>query len=62
MRKSEDYEYWKHPAEGFPKTIHWKVVAGNRQLSVLEDHDLVFDEHDLAIRKVQLGRKVPGCT
>lgn len=46
-------DYWKYPEEGFPRTIYWKVVAGNRRLTVLEDHDLVFDSYDLKIRKIE---------
>lgn len=45
-------DYWKEPEEGYPKTIYWKVIAGNRRLSVLEDHDIVFDDYDLKIRRI----------
>lgn len=44
--------YWKHPEEGFPITIKYKIIAGNRQLSMMEDHDIVFDKYDLKIRKI----------
>ena len=35
-----------------PKTIKWKIIAGptGYELSSLQDHDLVFDEHDYKIR------------
>lgn len=35
-----------------PKRINWKVVAGNRELSYYESYDLIFDQHDLKIRKL----------
>lgn len=34
-----------------PIKIKWKVVAGG-ELSVCQDHDLVFDETDLRIRQI----------
>lgn len=43
-----------HIYKNDPKTIYWRVVAGNRRLSVLEDHDLIFDDYDLKIRKMNL--------
>ena len=56
----ENYNYWKFPEKGYPQTIYWKIIAGNRKLDVLEDHDLVFDEYDYHIRKiVPLGTRVP---
>lgn len=33
-----------------PKTIKWKVIAGERELSYYESYDLVYDEKDLRIR------------
>jgi len=45
-------DYWKFPEAGFPRTIYWKIIAGNRKLTVLEDHDLIFDNYDLKIRKI----------
>jgi hypothetical protein len=35
-----------------PKFIHWKVIAGERQLSFYEAYDVIFDEKDLKIRKL----------
>jgi hypothetical protein len=36
-----------------PKIIHWKVVAPlGAKLSVLQDHDLIYDDKDLKIRKL----------
>lgn len=36
-----------------PYTIWWKVIAGDpRTISVLQDHDLIFDDYDLKIRKL----------
>jgi hypothetical protein len=39
---------------GEKQVIWWKIIAGppNRKLSVLEDHDVVFDDYDLKIRKL----------
>lgn len=36
-----------------PKTIKWKVITPEgAKLSVLQDHDLIFDDYDLKIRKI----------
>lgn len=51
-KKPINYDYWKHPEKPYPLTIWWKVVAGNRELSMLEDHDVVFDDHDMKIRRL----------
>ena len=40
-----------------PTTIYWYVVAGNRRLSVLEDHDLIFDQKDMDMRFPARNRK-----
>ena len=53
VKKNEDYEYWKHPEKGYPKTIWWNVLAGPNNLSMLQDHDIVFDAYDLKIRKIE---------
>lgn len=53
MRRHEDYEYWKHPPKGYPKTIWWEVIAGPKDLSILQEYDLIFDERDLQIRKIE---------
>jgi hypothetical protein len=39
-----------------PKNIYWKVIAGpsGYKLSVLQDHDLIFDQKDLDIRRLSL--------
>ena len=49
----KDTNYWKYPKEGFPKTIYYKIIAGNRRLSILEETDIIFDEYDLKIRKIE---------
>jgi len=37
-----------------PKTIYWTVVTPKSyKLSVLEDHDLIFDNHDCKIRRIE---------
>lgn len=35
-------------------TIYWKIIAGppGAKLSVLQDHDVVFDDYDMKIRKI----------
>lgn len=38
-----------------PKVIRWQVIAGNRRLSPLESYDVVFDEYDLKIRKLDVN-------
>ena len=35
-----------------PKFIHWKVVAGERELNFYEAYDVIFDDKDLKIRKL----------
>jgi hypothetical protein len=35
-----------------PKTIRWKVIAGS-PLTYYESYDLIFDKHDLRIRKLK---------
>jgi hypothetical protein len=35
-----------------PTKIWWKVIAGERKLSILEEYDLIFDDYDRRIRKL----------
>ncbi len=35
-----------------PKKLHWKVVAGPDNLSFYQKYDLIFDLHDLKIRRM----------
>lgn len=36
-----------------PTTIYWEVVAPKgAKLSVLQDHDLLFDDYDYKIRRI----------
>lgn len=36
-----------------PRIIYWKVIAPKGvKLSVLQDHDLIFDDKDLRIRRM----------
>ena len=36
-----------------PKTIWWTVVAPKgAKLTVLQDHDVIFDDYDLKIRQI----------
>jgi len=39
-----------------PKNINWKIIAGppGSKLSVLQDHDLIFDQKDLDIRRLDI--------
>lgn len=48
LDKKLDYLYNK------PTTIYWNVIAPKGyRLSVLEDHDLIYDDYDLKIRKLK---------
>jgi len=51
-----DYNYHKNPEKGYPKTIWWKIVSGppGERLSILQEYDLVFDEYDYKIRKMEV--------
>jgi hypothetical protein len=35
-----------------PINIYWSVVAGPRDLSILQDHDLILSDYDLKIRQI----------
>lgn len=54
MSSKNNYDYWKNPEKPYPLQLNWVVVAGERRLSVLEDHDIIFDEYDLKIRRMVL--------
>lgn len=56
-KRAVDVDYWKYPEKGYPKKIWWKVVAGppNFKLSILQEYDLIFDETDYKIRKVDFN-------
>lgn len=49
-RKLRNLDYLKNK----PKTIWWDIVAGppGYELSILQDHDLVFDSYDYKIRQL----------
>ena len=38
-----------------PYNIWWKIYAGppGYRLNALQDHDLIFDDYDLKIRKIE---------
>jgi hypothetical protein len=41
-----------------PEIVWWDVVAPiGARLSVLQDHDLIYDEYDRRIRKLPLEKK-----
>lgn len=49
--KNDNLDYLRNK----PKTIRWGVVAPKgAKLSVLQDHDLLFDKHDYKIRQLQI--------
>lgn len=54
-----DYDYWKHPEEGYPQKIWWKIIAGppGFRLSILQEYDLIFDEDDYKIRRID-GKRI----
>ena len=54
FKKPIDYEYWKHPEKGYPKTVKWIIIAGEGPLSQLQETDIIFDKHDEKIRKIEL--------
>jgi len=39
---------------GEKQVIWWRIIAGppGAKLSILQDHDLIFDDYDLKIRKL----------
>jgi hypothetical protein len=49
-KKYTNLDYLKLP----PKIINYRIVAGppNAKLSILQDHDVIFDKYDLKIRKL----------
>jgi len=47
--KSDNLDYLLNK----PKTIYWEVIAPKEaKLTVLQDHDLVFDSRDYKIRQL----------
>lgn len=53
MLKNADY--LKYTEKGYPKKIWWKIIAGppDFRLSILQEYDLIFDEYDYKIRKIE---------
>lgn len=52
---NKNYDYWKYPEKPYPKTIWWDVVAPKGyKLNALMDHDIVFDDYDMKIRKLPI--------
>lgn len=50
---NKNYNYWKETEKPYPKTIWWDVVAPKDfVLSMLQDHDVVFDDYDMKIRQL----------
>ena len=54
QKRHEMTDYFLFPEEGFPQVINWKIIAGNRRLSILEETDLVFDNYDLKLRRMDV--------
>lgn len=50
------YDYWKYPEKGYPRKIWWKVIAGDRNLSIIQEYDVIFDEYDYKIRKLDVPK------
>ena len=50
LNKKHDLSY----LYGKKRTIYWKIIAGpsGAKLSSLQDHDLILDDYDLKIRKM----------
>jgi hypothetical protein len=55
----KNYDYWRFPEKGFPKTVHWKVVTpayhkdgSLKGLSRIQRYDLLFDMDDLRRRRL----------
>ena len=47
--------YWKETEKPYPKTIWWEVVAPKgAELSMMQDHDVVFDDYDMKIRQLPI--------
>ena len=60
MSKNDPF-YHKHAEKPFPQKIYWKIIKDGydkhgkiKKLSVLQEYDIIFDEHDLNIRKLKL--------
>lgn len=50
---NKNYNYWKEAEKPYPKTIWWNVIAPQgAELSILQDHDVVFDHYDMKIRQL----------
>lgn len=49
-QNQHNLDYLKLP----PKIINYQIIAGppNARLSSIQDHDVIFDKHDLKIRKL----------
>lgn len=48
---NKNFNYWKETTKPYPKTIWWDVVVPKgAKLSIMQDHDIVFDDYDMKIR------------
>ena len=51
--KTKNYNYRLEVKKPYPKTIWWDVVAPKgAKLSILQDHDIVFDDYDMKMRQL----------
>ena len=54
MARIVNTDYIKNCEKDYPKKIFWKIITGppDFKLSILQEYDLIFDEHDFKIRKM----------
>lgn len=55
-KSTKSYDYWKYPEKGYPHKIWWNVVAGPRELSILQEYDLMLDDYDYKIRRLDVPK------
>lgn len=50
---NKNWNYFKETEKPYPKTIFWDVIAPiGARLSILQDHDVIFDDYDMKIRQL----------
>jgi hypothetical protein len=56
MKKYYDKKYNLNYLQNKPERIWWEIVAGppGAKLSILQEYDLIFDDIDLRIRKLEV--------
>jgi hypothetical protein len=54
-KKNDSTDYWKYPEKPFPIEVKWKAIAPKKaKLSVLQQYDVIFDNHDCKIRQLPI--------